>query len=415
MPKKPRQIESLALTRLCLWIPKSAAWVISTLQERGFAAFIVGGAVRDCVLGKHPKDWDVATSATPEEVTSAFPRTIAIGARFGTICVLAGKERVEVTTFRSESTYSDGRRPDQVEFVSAIEDDLSRRDFTINALAATVTPRRLVDPFGGCRDASDRLLRTVGDPRQRFFEDGLRALRAVRFASVLGFRLHQGITPAIQDSLAVFRKVSWERKRDELEKVLGQSQDVAQAIQLLHEVGLLLELAPLPGRDSRLSALNDIPAEPWWLRLVAWAHLGSLPQPAWQDLARLWRLPTQVSTQGGRMLAALSVLPAPNAPKIRRWIAQAGVDVAGDAAQIARALYPSTHARLPHHVRQVLSAKPCLHVHELLLSGDDLKDLGLQGRAIGRVQRALLAWVIEKPSRNQSERLRAQAARLALG
>ncbi|MDR1099153.1 MAG: polynucleotide adenylyltransferase, partial [Treponema sp.] len=156
-------------------------------QDRGREVYLVGGAVRDMFRGQKAQDWDLATNALPEEVIAMFRRVIPTGIKHGTVTVHYKGRAIEVTTFRTESTYSDGRRPDRVNFAATIEDDLSRRDFTMNAIALRLPSGDPVDPFGGRGDIQKRIIRCVGNPEERFAEDGLRSLRAVRFAAVLGF------------------------------------------------------------------------------------------------------------------------------------------------------------------------------------------------------------------------------------
>jgi tRNA nucleotidyltransferase (CCA-adding enzyme) len=176
---------------------------------------VVGGCVRDHLLGRAVSDWDVCTSARPEEVVRLFPRSIPTGMAHGTVTVVRGGAHYEVTTLRGEGTYSDGRRPDAVHFLDDVRDDLARRDFTVNAIAYDPLGHTLVDPFGGRDDLRAGLLRAVGDPLQRFREDGLRVLRGARFVASLGFTLEPDTEAAITGALDVFQRVSAERVRDE--------------------------------------------------------------------------------------------------------------------------------------------------------------------------------------------------------
>jgi len=209
---------------------------------------VVGGGVRDLLRGKPAKDWDVAVSAPPEEVLRIFRgpgfHTVPTGLKHGTVTVLVDGLPIEVTTFRGEGEYSDGRRPDRVEFVRTIEEDLARRDFTINALAFDpVGAAGLVDPFGGIADLDAGVIRAVGDAAARFGEDGLRTMRAVRFATTLEFALEAATQAAIPGALAVFRKVSAERVRDELMKILAARRP-SIGLRLMRDTGLLAEVLP---------------------------------------------------------------------------------------------------------------------------------------------------------------------------
>ena len=234
-------------------IPKPVLEVITRLRELGHATYLVGGCVRDMVRQVHPKDFDVATSALPEEVQRAFRKVIPTGIQHGTVTVVTGGNHVEVTTFRSEGDYLDGRRPSSVSFERDIVKDLSRRDFTINAMAYNPLDKELVDPFGGQVDLPARLIKCVGSALERFSEDGLRPLRAVRFAAVLGFTLDPATRDAIPATLAVFRKVALERVREELVKLL-LSPRAEIGLRLLADTGLLDVFLPEVARAEPQAA-----------------------------------------------------------------------------------------------------------------------------------------------------------------
>jgi tRNA nucleotidyltransferase/poly(A) polymerase len=212
----------------------------------GHEAVVVGGCVRDLVLGRSPKDWDVATSAHPEEVLKLFRHTIATGLQHGTVKVVMGRGKeneVEVTTFRGEGAYTDARRPDTVTFGVPLVEDLARRDLTVNAIAYDITKNEIIDPFGGTQDIAAKRLRAVGTPVDRFTEDGLRVMRAVRFAAVLEFALdpetERGITPALP-SLA---KVSKERICEELRKTLA-TREPSRALAIAQRSGIIDLILP---------------------------------------------------------------------------------------------------------------------------------------------------------------------------
>ena len=231
-------------------VPADVVAVLRGLRAAKRQAFLAGGAVRDLLrvsLGSSstpPQDFDVATDALPEEVARLFPRVIPTGIAHGTVTVLSGAHQVEVTTFRGEGPYHDGRRPSSVTFLGDIRGDLARRDFTVNAIAWDPLDAALVDPFGGLEDLRRRLLRAVGDPQARFTEDGLRPLRAVRFASTLRLALDRKTQQAIPASLDTFAKVAQERVRDELLKLLVRGAPASRGLRLLLRTGLLARIAP---------------------------------------------------------------------------------------------------------------------------------------------------------------------------
>lgn len=209
-----------------LQIPQNISFVIEKLTKNGFKAYIVGGCVRDMLMGKTPDDFDVTTSATPNEVIALFDKTIPTGIKHGTVTVMVDKTAVEVTTFRTEDGYADNRRPDSVNFVTDIRDDLSRRDFTINAMAYNHTDG-LIDLFGGKADLENRILRTVGDSERRFREDALRILRLFRFASTLNFNIEENTLSSAIDCAFLLQNVSRERIFAEIKKaVLGENFEI---------------------------------------------------------------------------------------------------------------------------------------------------------------------------------------------
>ena len=200
-------------------IPEQVNTILEKLHESGHEAYVVGGCVRDALLGREPNDWDITTSALPHMVKEIFPRTIDTGLKHGTVTVLIGREAYEVTTYRVDGVYEDGRHPKQVTFTPSLSEDLRRRDFTINAMAYD-PDSGLVDLFGGQQDLSDGIIRAVGDPMQRFTEDALRILRAFRFSAQLGYGIDPDTLRAASELSQNLSKISSERIRDELEKIL---------------------------------------------------------------------------------------------------------------------------------------------------------------------------------------------------
>lgn len=221
--------------------------VCRILSAEGYQAFIVGGCVRDLLLGVTPKDWDITTDATPNEIIRLFPKTIPTGLQHGTVTVVMGQgieNHFEVTTFRIEGAYSDGRRPEEVFFVLNVEQDLARRDLTINAIAYDPVANRLVDPYNGIEDLRAGMIRAVGSAEARFQEDGLRIMRAARFAARFGYAMDGETFAAMGKNIDTLRKVSKERIQDELTKTLMTS-NPSYGIQLLQKSGALEVACPL--------------------------------------------------------------------------------------------------------------------------------------------------------------------------
>jgi poly(A) polymerase/tRNA nucleotidyltransferase (CCA-adding enzyme) len=228
-------------------IPKEVSSVSEALRKEGFEAYLVGGCVRDMLIGRTPKDWDITTNAKPEDIQRIFPDSYYTN-DFGTVGVLRETDDeslkvIEVTPYRTESVYTDKRRPDAVEFGQSLEDDLARRDFTVNAIALDESKGHLIDPYGGQKDIKDKVLRTVGDPSLRFEEDALRLMRAVRLVAELGFALDGDTASAIAEKAANLKHVSRERVRDELIRILNSSQPM-MALVLAQQLGLLEYIAP---------------------------------------------------------------------------------------------------------------------------------------------------------------------------
>ena len=224
----------------------------SHFEKAGFKAYLVGGAVRDIFLHKKPHDFDVATNATPQDVMKLFKTVIPTGFEHGTVTVHFEGLQIEVTTFRTESGYSDGRHPDSINYAATIEEDLSRRDFTINAIAADLKDGSIVDPFDGRNDLKNKIIRTVGNAHERFMEDGLRPVRCLRFACRLGFSIEKYTYSEIFDKeiLKKVASISIERFRDEFEKMLASSRP-SLALKMMEETGITEIFIPelLKGRN----------------------------------------------------------------------------------------------------------------------------------------------------------------------
>ena len=231
---------------LQLTVPSDVERITTRLLDAGHDAYVVGGSVRDALRGVDPHDWDVTTDAKPEDIQKVFPRSL-YNNRFGTVVVRSGEHEVEVTTYRVEAEYSDHRRPDSIAFTASLHEDLARRDFTMNAMAWRParggTPGALVDPFGGRADLDGRLLRAVGDPDERFREDALRMLRAVRFATLLDLRIERRTLEAIARNAALTASLSGERIQQEINKMLAAPKP-SVAFQLLSDTGVLAVICP---------------------------------------------------------------------------------------------------------------------------------------------------------------------------
>lgn len=228
-------------------IPKEARAICAVLKLSGYEAYLVGGCVRDMIAGVEPKDWDITTSARPEKIQELFPESVYENS-FGTVAVKTESENpklkiVEVTTFRIEGKYSDKRHPDEVRFADKVEDDLSRRDFTINAMAYDIDTNEVIDPYGGREDLDAKVVRTVGDPNKRFEEDALRLMRAVRFAAEFGFVIEEYTEQALRENAGLLEMIAKERIRDEFIKIIMTAKAV-EGVEELERTGLLQFIMP---------------------------------------------------------------------------------------------------------------------------------------------------------------------------
>lgn len=317
--------------------PSHVERCLHTLWEAGFQAYPVGGCVRDTLLGRTPGDWDVTTSALPKQVMTLFERTVPTGVDHGTVTVVLETGIVEVTTFRREVGYTDNRHPDSVRFDVGLEEDLARRDFTVNAMAFA-PDGSIVDPFGGERDLQKRSLRAVGDPEKRFSEDALRILRGIRFGAQLGFEIEEKTKRSMENQAEKLKRISAERIVHELEKTLLSANP--------EFVGEFFRLGAMEGFGSTV-------------RYADWQKLKQVPA----ELERRWQALCGIT--------GLDITALPVSRRVRRAV-----------------LYP-------------LAGKE----KELALSGSELRELGLQGEAIGRAQKLLVEHILCHPGENHREAL----------
>lgn len=224
-------------------IPAPIKEIARILNAKGFQCFLVGGSVRDSIMGFIPKEYDIATNAKPEDVQKIFKYTVPTGIKHGTILVILDDMHVEITTFRSDGNYSDGRHPDKVEYTASIEDDLPRRDLTINAMAYNVLEGNLIDMFDGVKDIENKIIRSVGNPYERFSEDGLRIMRAIRFATRLNFDIEKETFDAICHSTEMLTSIAYERIREEFNGILV-SDNPFRGLELLRKTGILNLIMP---------------------------------------------------------------------------------------------------------------------------------------------------------------------------
>ena len=402
-------------------IPEPVLDIARTLEQAGHEAWFVGGAVRDVLYeqrgaGPPPRigDFDIATSALPEVVRQLFRRTVPIGIEHGTVAVLdASGAAHEVTTFRRD-VETDGRHA-RVAFGVSLEEDLARRDFTINAIAVHPRSGEVRDPFAGQVDLAAGLVRAVGDPATRFREDRLRVLRALRFAAVFGFRIEPATWAALVAAAAELGQLSRERVRDEWLKTLA-APSPSLGVALWRDGGALArvwpEMAELgPDMPGRLDAVEP-PRDPVLLTSAALCHAGATEESAEAAVRRL-RFSNDEAAQVRAIVAGLRVpLPAPGLTReLRHWLSHHR----SHAREIVAVSEPrARRADLLAAIRAVEASGDPLTVRELAISGDDLAGAGVPpGRAMGEILRRLLEEVLDEPWRNTREHLLARARELA--
>ncbi|MFW5683493.1 MAG: CCA tRNA nucleotidyltransferase [Spirochaetota bacterium] len=439
------------LTAMTRRLPDSVHALVRAFHERGFEIYLVGGAVRNLLLGHKPSDFDFTTNATPEQMIDSFRRVIPTGVQHGTVTILHRRESFEVTTYRTEGAYSDARRPDEVSFVSDINEDLRRRDFTINAMALDPVAERFLDPHGGEDDLEGRVVRAIGDPDERFSEDALRMLRAIRFASQLSFRVDEPTLASITRRASTISAVSLERVRDELTKLV-LSPLPSYGFRLLEQTGLLgiivPELAEGVGVEQRgnhrfdvfehsLRACDAAPGDRLELRLAALLHDVGKPRTLvigddgerrfhghdqesarmTESLLRRLRYPNRVVNSVSHLVRhhMFNYTPEWSDAAVRRFVARVGADSvqdlialrAADGAAV-RGEHIDTRALggFSERVRRVMEEQSAVTVRDLAVNGRDLMNAGIPGGpGIGVVLNALLETVLDDPSQNSKERL----------
>ena len=430
-------------------LPRKVVLIIKNLQRHGYDAYAVGGCVRDSILNRKPEDWDITTSAKPEQVKRIFRRTVDTGIEHGTVTVLIGKDGFEVTTYRVGGLYEDSRHPKEVTFTSRLEEDLKRRDFTINAMAYN-DDERLVDAFGGMRDLNYHLIRCVGDPKERFSEDALRILRAVRFSAQLAFPIEPETAEAIKSLAPNLEKISAERIQAELVKLLVS--DHPERIQDACELGITKVV--LPEWDDMVGVKQNTPHHKYdvaahtvhalqnvkndkVLRLTMLFHDMGKPvmkttdengrdhfkghaiaseQIAKTVMKRL-KFDNDTIRKVTKLVAYHDYRMEPTGANVRRAMHEIGAELFPYylAVRLADTKAQSSYERrgkleniiqIRELYRNALRNKECVTLKDLAVTGTDLINLGIApGKELGTLLNELLDIVIEDPAWNQKEKL----------
>lgn len=380
--------------------------LIRRLTDAGYEAYLVGGGLRDSLLGTSPADFDLTTSATPDETLEVFSdmKTIPTGLKHGTVTVLSEGHPVEITTFRIDGDYTDSRHPDSVSFTRSLEEDLARRDFTVNAMAYN-KDRGLVDLYGGRADLENKTIRAVGDPHKRMREDALRILRALRFEAQLGFEIEKKTEKALYDCREGLASVSAERRATELMKLIT-SPHAKKALERLLTLGIGEYLfGDYRPSDALIGSLHRIDSEPA-------DRLGALLFECDIDKAR--RILRDLKFSNALVRDTLTVisgrdvsLPETEADA-RRFIARFG-EHSRTVAYLHAFLGGKDVSAL---LMKVMREGFCSSIAELAINGSDLMALGYSGKEIGKTLEALFEIVFEKPEMNEKESLIKEALRL---
>ena len=392
-------------------LPYEVEWVIGKIRDAGYEAFAVGGCVRDTLLGRTPEDWDVTTSARPEAVKAIFERTVDTGLQHGTVTVLKNRKGYEVTTYRIDGEYHDGRHPDSVEFTPDLLEDLKRRDFTINAMAYS-HETGIVDEFGGMEDLKAGIVRCVGRPEDRFTEDALRLLRALRFSAQLGFEIEESTYAAIKTIAPNLAKVSKERVQAELTKLLLSAHP--ERILLLKETGLSAQI--VPGFDAvfapaLFSKLSQLPAE----KSLRWAGF-LLCQSTKQAEAVLKGLKMDNETIGNvsRMIeGAKKTLPLEK-PAVRRAMSRYTAYQLEGALKLKELMGSPDAGEIRRLREEIIRDGDCVSLKDLAVKGRDLLEAGVErGPMVGEILNHLFDLVLLHPEKNDRELLLKEAGRFS--
>ena len=397
-------------------MPKGAEYIIRSLEDAGFEAYIVGGCVRDAILGREPEDWDITTDAKPEEVKSIFRTTVDTGIEHGTVTVLLPKEEAgeearsfELTTFRIDGEYKDSRHPKQVSFTTSLTEDLARRDFTINAMAYHMD-RGLIDPFLGMKDLENKTLRAVGKAEERFSEDALRMMRGIRFSAQLNFSLEEDCFLGMRKLKGNLAKVSKERIAVELWKLLASEHP--EKVEMLFSTGLdpyITRDFPKIGEFGIPSLLPDCPKE----KIIRFGlFLRNVPAHAKKILREL-KLDRNTIDGASRFAELFSEKEVESPYALRKRIASDGVKMTRDFYKIRVALAKEEgetsrgilQERL-HWLKEIEERGDCVSLSDMKLGGRDLIAFGISpGKALGEILQHAFMHVLQNPSENERDRL----------
>ena len=398
-------------------LPKDVRYIIDILTQNGYEAYAVGGCVRDSILGRVPGDWDITTSALPQQVKALFRRTIDTGIQHGTVTIMLGKNGYEVTTYRIDGKYEDSRHPESVEFTPNLEEDLKRRDFTINAMAYNAE-NGVVDIFGGIDDIRNRIIRCVGTAHDRFTEDALRILRAVRFSAQLGFEIDKATKDAARELAPTLVKISRERIHTELNKLLLS--DNPDYFSVVYELGVMkVIISELEGVNSgdidRLKVLIKR-TKPCLPERYA-ALLSVIGKDKTRAVLKGLKLDNATISMAVKLVEYLGITPALTEPQMRHYINEVGKEDALRVIEFNLAFASEDeykgYADMRNICVTVLERGDCTSLKELRITGKLLMNSGFEaGKQLGGLLEELLLEVLDNPALNDTEYLLERAKEL---
>lgn len=398
-------------------LPKDVRYIIDILTQNGYEAYAVGGCVRDSILGRVPGDWDITTSALPQQVKALFRRTIDTGIQHGTVTIMLGKNGYEVTTYRIDGKYEDSRHPESVEFTPNLEEDLKRRDFTINAMAYN-DENGVVDVFGGIDDIRNRIIRCVGNAHDRFTEDALRILRAVRFSAQLGFEIDKATKDAARELAPTLVKISRERIHTELNKLLLS--DNPDYFSVVYELGVMkVIISELEGVNSgdidRLKVLIKR-TKPCLPERYA-ALLSVIGKDKTRAVLKGLKLDNATISMAVKLVEYLGITPALTEPQMRHYINEVGKEDALRVIDFNLAFASEDEYKGYTDMRNicvtVLERGDCTSLKELRITGKLLMNSGFEaGKQLGGLLEELLLEVLDNPALNDTEYLLERAKEL---
>lgn len=398
-----------SILRMIIDLPKNVENIIGSLEEHGFEGFAVGGCVRDSLLKKTPKDWDITTDALPVDMKKIFKKTFDTGIAHGTVTVLMDGVGYELTTYRIDGNYSDGRHPDSVSFSKNLSEDLCRRDFTINAMAYS-HKKGIVDLFDGRKDLQNGIIRAVGDAKKRFDEDALRMLRAVRFAAQLGFKIDDDTFEAIKEKAKLLSNVSKERIFVELNKSLHG--DFAQNIKMVYTSGLYRYIGKEFAKLDK-SIYNFYPRKFHNKKHMYWAAFLENIENVEAVKKILFELKSDNATRNNTYLLVKELKnPLPSSDEDIRWsLHRIGADLFCDYIEILKSDKKNVDIldkidTIENRYSLILKENHAYEISMLDITGKDLMDIGIsKGPKIGEVLEFLLKKVIENPLNNEKSSL----------